>query len=249
MGQKIILRFRNGSHAGASREFKANTITIGRDSSCEMAFDSDKDDLVSRQHAKITAELESASPFTISDLGSRNGTYVNGQRINGKMAISPGDMIQLGPGGPEFEFDLDPRPAAIRATRLASVMLSEAKTAPVPAGMRMASANASNSTPPSAKLSVGKQTVERMIAETKKASSRSIQRVIAIAAGLFIVVAGLLALPSVRAKLGFPVKSGLTPAEISSRAGESVVFFEVGWKLQDMETGRPLYQLYMDNQV
>ena len=51
MDQKIILRFRNSSKAGTSQEIPAGkfpNITIGRDPSCEVAFDPDKDDLVTQ---------------------------------------------------------------------------------------------------------------------------------------------------------------------------------------------------------
>jgi pSer/pThr/pTyr-binding forkhead associated (FHA) protein len=104
MEQKIILRFRNSSKAGTSQELpvgKFPNVTIGRDPSCEVAFDPDKDDLVSRAHTKISVEADN---FWIGDLGSCNGTYVNTQRVSGRVKLMPGDIVQLGPGGPEFEF-------------------------------------------------------------------------------------------------------------------------------------------------
>jgi serine protease Do len=52
--------------------------------------------------------------FWIGDLGSRNGTYVNTQRVSGRVKLMPGDIVQLGPGGPEFEFYVDPLPRAAR---------------------------------------------------------------------------------------------------------------------------------------
>ena len=55
-----------------------------------------------------------------SFLNSRNGTFVNKQRIMGVAIIKPGDVIEFGPSGPAFEFDLDPRPDSLmRATRIA----------------------------------------------------------------------------------------------------------------------------------
>jgi pSer/pThr/pTyr-binding forkhead associated (FHA) protein len=108
MDQKIILRFRNSSKAGTSQEFqvaKFPNVTIGRDPRCEVAFDPKKDELVSRAHTKICLQGES---FWIGDLGSRNGTYVNTQRVSGRVKLMPGDVVQLGPGGPEFEFSVEP---------------------------------------------------------------------------------------------------------------------------------------------
>jgi serine protease Do len=108
MDQKIILRFRNSSKAGTSLEVpvaRFPNVTIGRDPKCEVKFDRDKDDLVSRAHARISARGES---FWIGDLGSRHGTYVNTQRVSGRVKLLPGDVVQLGPGGPEFEFYVEP---------------------------------------------------------------------------------------------------------------------------------------------
>src|SRR5215218_10101700 len=52
-------------------------------------------------------------------MNSRNGTFVNRQRITGTVRINPGDVVQLGPGGPEFVFEIEPRPAgATKATRV-----------------------------------------------------------------------------------------------------------------------------------
>ncbi|MGD0299227.1 MAG: FHA domain-containing protein [Bryobacteraceae bacterium] len=120
MDQKIILRFRNSSKAGTSQEIplgKLPNIAIGRDPNCEVAFDPDKGDLVSRAHSKISIEGDN---FWIGDLGSRNGTYVNTQRVSGRVKLMPGDIVQLGPGGPEFEFTLDPLPVSmVHAANLA----------------------------------------------------------------------------------------------------------------------------------
>ncbi|MFK9892522.1 FHA domain-containing protein, partial [Escherichia coli] len=81
------------------------SISFGRDPACEVAFDPDRDDLVSRLHSKISIEAGNPPSFVISDFSSRNGTFVNRQRISGAVKLGVGDVIQLGPGGPEIEFD------------------------------------------------------------------------------------------------------------------------------------------------
>ncbi len=110
MDQRIILRFRTSSKAGTSQELPVGefpNVTFGCDSSCQVVFEADQDDLVSRAHAKISVDGDS---FWIGDLGSRNGTYVNSQRVSGRVKLMRGDIVQLGPGGPEFEFNVDPPP-------------------------------------------------------------------------------------------------------------------------------------------
>jgi FHA domain len=78
-------------------------ITFGRDRDCHVRYE-ESDDLVSRKHLKIVATNEQPVRYLVVDLGSRNGTFVNRQRVFGAVVLSPGGRVQLGPGGPEFEF-------------------------------------------------------------------------------------------------------------------------------------------------
>jgi len=52
-----------------------------------------QDPEVSRRHASITRESEG---FVLRDLGSNNGTFVNGQRLGGPQVLRNGDVIMLG---------------------------------------------------------------------------------------------------------------------------------------------------------
>ena len=65
-------------------------FVIGRSRSCHLVLRSDQ---VSRLHARIYRE---GPTFVIEDLGSRNGTFVNEQRI-ARHVLSPGDTIRIGP--------------------------------------------------------------------------------------------------------------------------------------------------------
>jgi ABC-type multidrug transport system ATPase subunit/pSer/pThr/pTyr-binding forkhead associated (FHA) protein len=68
----------------------AATLSIGRAPDCELALDSP---LVSRHHAR----LERSGPtHLLIDLGSTNGTFVNGQRID-RHRLRGGDVVQIGP--------------------------------------------------------------------------------------------------------------------------------------------------------
>jgi hypothetical protein len=62
----------------------------GRDDACALVIDAST---VSRQHARITVVSGAA---TIEDLGSTNGTHVNGTRISGPTRLSLGDELSLG---------------------------------------------------------------------------------------------------------------------------------------------------------
>ena len=49
---------------------------------------------VSRRHARVSVE---GANVTVEDLGSQNGTYVRGEKINGRAALEDGDELRLGP--------------------------------------------------------------------------------------------------------------------------------------------------------
>src|SRR6478735_871797 len=63
--------------------------TLGRDESCEIVL---RDDEVSRRHARV--QLRGLVPV-ITDLDSRNGVYVNGQREK-QVPIGPSDVVRIG---------------------------------------------------------------------------------------------------------------------------------------------------------
>jgi serine protease Do len=262
MDEKIVLRYTQGSKTGRVEEFplekaRATGLTVGRESTCEIAFDADKDDLVSRTHSKITVEGDNPPNFWIGDLGSRNGTYVNKQRISSRVKLMPGDIVQLGPGGPEFEFDMNPRPAGmVRATRLASdmphapAMTREASAPPVmpmpmgppPMGGAPAGAPMGMSKPPG---TVGKATVERMIHDTQKKSSKTLMYV--IAAGVAVILIGAAAFWGKVVQMT-TVKT-MTPTQIAEMYNDSVVLIETGWKLVDTQSGLVVNQLYIPNEI
>ncbi|MFH0803039.1 MAG: FHA domain-containing protein [bacterium] len=64
-------------------------MTIGRDVSCEILLNNEQ---VSRKHAEL---LRITDGYLLRDLGSTNGVFINGQRIQEKF-LNPGDMITIG---------------------------------------------------------------------------------------------------------------------------------------------------------
>jgi pSer/pThr/pTyr-binding forkhead associated (FHA) protein len=67
-----------------------DVVSIGRSKRNDLVL---ADQWLSRNHAEIR---KSNGSFTIADLESRNGTYVNGQRIDGTIPLSNTDVITLG---------------------------------------------------------------------------------------------------------------------------------------------------------
>ncbi len=63
---------------------------VGRDQSCQIVID---DDSVSRQHARIVREDDT---YFIEDLESRNGTFVNGEPVDGMVPLKANDRIEIG---------------------------------------------------------------------------------------------------------------------------------------------------------
>jgi pSer/pThr/pTyr-binding forkhead associated (FHA) protein len=75
-----------------SQQFSVQgTIMIGRDSNADIVILT-PDKQVSRLHASIKATKENV---ILSDLGSKNGTYINGERIQKPEILNDGDMIQI----------------------------------------------------------------------------------------------------------------------------------------------------------
>jgi tetratricopeptide (TPR) repeat protein len=152
--ERILIRHLSGARAGQVDEFVAartSEILVGRDPDAAVCFDPSREDLVSRQHVKIVRDPEAPNEFAIVDLQSRNGTFLNRQRVYAPARLAHNDVIQLGPAGPEFRFEIDPPPFTVTAsphdTSPHSLMLapSREETSPRP---------------------IGRATVERMLGDT-----------------------------------------------------------------------------------
>jgi pSer/pThr/pTyr-binding forkhead associated (FHA) protein len=91
---KLIL----GSKDERYQEFvlSKGNISLGRSTVSDIVLD---DESISRNHARLVLE---PSGFIVHDLGSSNGTFVNGTKVKSK-ALDPGDVIQLGKVTLHFE--------------------------------------------------------------------------------------------------------------------------------------------------
>jgi S1-C subfamily serine protease len=273
--ERVILRHLRGSKASQIEEFPLDEfaeMVLGRDPSANVRFDPEQDDLVGRQHARIVRDPQDRYHFTVVDLNSRNGTFVNKQRVLGSAVLNPGDVLQLGAGGPEIQFDIDPLPPQlVKATRLA---------VPATAGPDVVSATRAGSEVVSAtgrevaaRTSFGKETVLRIIGQSRQETRRHI---IYAAAAIVVLIAGAVGWQvrhtrqvtgaveqeltaaqqaqaqairqvSATASTAAARSSAMTPAEIAARYAGAVVQIDFSWKL--IHTGKAglVYHLFIPN--
>jgi pSer/pThr/pTyr-binding forkhead associated (FHA) protein len=122
--ERIVIKHQTGSKAKQTEVFSLadfKEITFGRGSSVKVKYARDRDHLVSRQHARIIRDGDNPGQFLLIDLNSRNGTFVNKSRISSPYRLHHGDLVQFGPGGPVFVFELDPPLVnSAKQTRMAS---------------------------------------------------------------------------------------------------------------------------------
>ncbi len=78
-----------GNDQGSRYELEDTIIRMGRDKSCTLHL---HDTEVSRQHIELR---RTHRDYTVSDLNSSNGTYVNGNRVQQHVLVS-GDHVQIG---------------------------------------------------------------------------------------------------------------------------------------------------------
>ena len=104
MASLVILQ---GGEAKSFPLTQAETV-LGRLPECTIQLESN---MVSRKHARV---LKEGDQFLIEDLGSGNGSLVNGKKVEGKAVLKHEDRIKLGPILLRFEADGAARPAVRR---------------------------------------------------------------------------------------------------------------------------------------
>jgi phosphoserine phosphatase RsbU/P len=93
MAQLILLQ----EGEATTYELTADETVIGRHPECSLQINSN---MVSRKHARV---LKTPDGYVVEDMGSGNGTYVNGKKIEGPTALNHEDRIKLGPVLLRFE--------------------------------------------------------------------------------------------------------------------------------------------------
>lgn len=134
---RVEFRISTGARAGEREVFDKSVIAIGRHPINDLRFDVEKDVDVSSKHAEIRVV---GDRVTLHDLGSTNGTFVNGKRVAREQVLTPGDIVAFGAEGARVEVHFPisevaattARPSGGRYTQrdLRAVPAHEPRTAP-----------------------------------------------------------------------------------------------------------------------
>jgi len=104
----------SGGRAGTVEAISGAVASIGRHPTCQIRLDAERDTDVSNRHAVVQ---QKDGVWTIRDLGSLQGTYLNGQRIAEEQPLNDGDLFRLGAAGPELQFLLSDRAPVAEPSR------------------------------------------------------------------------------------------------------------------------------------
>jgi serine protease Do len=271
---QIIIRHIAGAKINRIDPFAladTSEITFGREAGSTVAFDSPKDDVVSRKHAVLHVKNEGVPSFSIEDLKSSNGTFVNGERISGVRELLPDDTVEFGKGGPKFTFDVQPRPEGMSArTRVMSAIDATAtravSTSAVTGAVTLVPGSETQ-TGAAVKTGVGKNTVMMMLSDERKKSSQAWMGALAAVVAFFLVGGGVLYWNSLRtaervqqeaqeqtriqtekvradasnATQQITQQMGMAAGDVVNKFGNSTVWVSLSWRLFDKETGRPVF--------
>lgn len=117
---QVRLKVIRGASEGAEIQLPRSEFVIGRSDGCHLRPHSD---MVSRRHCAFEA---GESKVVVRDLGSKNGTLVNGQRIEGEQTLRMGDVIKVGPL--EFEVVIDHGLSAPKRPKVKDIKDAAART-------------------------------------------------------------------------------------------------------------------------
>ncbi|GAA1619664.1 FHA domain-containing protein [Kribbella alba] len=89
-GQPGSVTIADGPQAGVGATLTSEPVVIGRGSDCQIRLD---DDYSSTRHARV---FQSEGEWWVEDLGSTNGTYLDGQRVTRAVPAEIGGSIRIG---------------------------------------------------------------------------------------------------------------------------------------------------------
>jgi pSer/pThr/pTyr-binding forkhead associated (FHA) protein len=118
---QVRLKILQGSNSGKEIKIPSPKCVIGRGDDCHLRPQSDA---ISRRHCVIiTTENEAV----VRDLNSRNGTFVNNERVGEESVLLGGDVLRVGPI--EFEVALEQTPGKPKRSKVSDIKEAVARTA------------------------------------------------------------------------------------------------------------------------
>ncbi len=118
---QVRVKILQGSHAGKEVKIPVPKCVIGRGDECHLRPQSDA---ISRRHCVI---ISNDQEVVVRDLNSRNGTYVNGERVAEEAVLLTGDVLRVGPL--EFEMMIEQTAAKIKRPKITDIKQVVARTA------------------------------------------------------------------------------------------------------------------------
>ena len=115
---QVRLKVMHGVNAGKEILVPGNKFFIGRGPECHLR---PKSDAISRHHCAL---LITATQVAVRDFGSKNGTYVNDQRVQDIGLVRPGDVLRVGP----LVFEINYQPQEVPAPQIPNVNEVASKT-------------------------------------------------------------------------------------------------------------------------
>ncbi len=184
----VEFRIVRGARSGSQERFEKSVVSIGRHPMNDLRFDANKDADASSRHAEVRSV---AGRHVIHDLGSTNGTYVNGERINAEQELADGDLISFGVDGPQVSFHvLTAAEAAVApATRVGGTTPREAQLGAPVAPLKVAATPHKPVAPPV--VPPRKNTEVRIAEAVHKQTGRLKQMVLGLA--VFVIAGGAIA--------------------------------------------------------
>ncbi|HEX9727784.1 MAG TPA: trypsin-like peptidase domain-containing protein [Gemmatimonadales bacterium] len=194
---KIAIRVLDGARKGIEGVFSSQ-LAVGRHPESGLQFDPDRDMEVSSRHAVI---LQQGDAWFVRDIGSRNGTLVNGHPISGDTKLSDTDQIRFGAKGPRVEIRLvragtpDRSPPAVERTPVPTPAggPSRRRDTAGAAGPAPATYESLTTTPAAPASRAGGSTTQRIRVEVGRQTRRlrwmsaSLVVVLAVVVGYFVV--------------------------------------------------------------
>jgi pSer/pThr/pTyr-binding forkhead associated (FHA) protein len=122
----VRLKIQQGSNAGKEIKVSAAKYIIGREEGCALRINNEA---ISRKHCVI---LTTENEVVVRDLNSRNGTFVNDEKVNGEAVLLHGDILKVGPL--PFEMIIEQSAAKAKRPKVADIKEAVARTAEVGGG-------------------------------------------------------------------------------------------------------------------